>query len=143
MVVDDRPHVQEVALRRILKARRENQGSNSVRYFRVPSLNFSADDYIDIINRQSCEVTSPPLLEETLSRKPFNLSTIGEQRFEIQKFPCHTQAVERCVKLVTEVSRKYCDPETRDGVIRTTQRSRFQMPSFDNKGQFLSHSKTE
>ena len=46
-------------------SRRENQGSNSVRYFRVPSLNFSADDYIDIINWQSCEVTSPSLLEKT------------------------------------------------------------------------------
>ncbi|GBN46834.1 hypothetical protein AVEN_228689-1 [Araneus ventricosus] len=55
---------------------------------------------------------------------------------EIQKFPCHTQAVERCIKLVTEASNKACGHEARDGYIRATLKSRSIMPNFSKKSDF-------
>ncbi|GBN17975.1 hypothetical protein AVEN_161558-1 [Araneus ventricosus] len=55
---------------------------------------------------------------------------------EIQKFPCHTQAVERCIKLVTEASNKVCGHEARDGYIRATLKFRSVMPNFSKKSDF-------
>ncbi|GBL80259.1 hypothetical protein AVEN_92195-1 [Araneus ventricosus] len=55
---------------------------------------------------------------------------------EIQKFSCHTQVVERCVKLVTEASNKVCGHEDRDGYMRETLKSRSAMPNFSKKSDF-------
>ncbi|KAK4875539.1 hypothetical protein RN001_011961 [Aquatica leii] len=38
------------------------------------------------------------------------------EEIEILKFPCHTQAVERCIKLVTEASSLVCGAEARDEI---------------------------
>ena len=37
---------------------------------------------------------------------------------EISRLPCHTQAVERAIKLVTEASVKVSEKEERDGYIK-------------------------
>lgn len=55
---------------------------------------------------------------------------------DIFKLQCHTQAVERMVKLVTEVSIKVADELRRDGYIRAVLQSRSEMPKFDKKSQF-------
>lgn len=55
---------------------------------------------------------------------------------DIKKFPCHTQAVERCVKLVSEASVKVCGQESRDGYIKSTLLSRSIMPEFSKKSDF-------
>ena len=52
------------------------------------------------------------------------------------KFPCHTQAVERCVKVVTEASAAVCDEKSRDGFIRTRLASRELMPTLESKRDF-------
>ncbi|GBN03242.1 hypothetical protein AVEN_229021-1 [Araneus ventricosus] len=55
---------------------------------------------------------------------------------DIQKFPCHTQAVERCIKLVTEASNKVCGREARDGSIRATLKSTSVMLNISKKSDF-------
>ena len=55
---------------------------------------------------------------------------------DFEKFPCHTQAVERCVKLVTEASSKVCGHSARDGFIRATLLSRSAMPTFSHKSEY-------
>lgn len=52
------------------------------------------------------------------------------------EFPCHTQAVERCVKVVTEASTHVYGEKTRDGYIRAISNSRSVMSSFEHKAQF-------
>lgn len=63
MLSDELKHIQELAVRRILKAR-EQQESQNIRDFSVPKLNFKALDYIDLIERHSSDihVTAPPLV---------------------------------------------------------------------------------
>lgn len=56
---------------------------------------------------------------------------------DFEKYPCHTQAVERCVKLVTEASLALCGPEARDGFIRTRIKARQDIPVFDTKSQYF------
>ncbi|GBL92288.1 hypothetical protein AVEN_35838-1 [Araneus ventricosus] len=55
---------------------------------------------------------------------------------EIQKFSCHSQTVERCVKLVTEASNKVWGHEARDVYIRATLKFRSVMPNFFKKSDF-------
>ncbi|KAJ8896749.1 hypothetical protein PR048_002094 [Dryococelus australis] len=55
---------------------------------------------------------------------------------DIKKLPCHTQAVERCVKLVTEASTKVCGHEVRDGDIKSALLLRLVMPDLSQKSDF-------
>ena len=54
----------------------------------------------------------------------------------IFKLPCHTQSVERIVKIVTEVSVRVADEIRRDGYIRAILKSRSEMPKFVQKKDF-------
>ena len=56
---------------------------------------------------------------------------------ELPEFPCHTQNVERMVKIVTEVSLTACSEEARDGIIRTKLKSRKDIPRFETKKDFI------
>ena len=56
---------------------------------------------------------------------------------DIVKYPCNTQAVERCIKLVTEASAAVCGHDARDGFIRSRIASISALPTFENKRQFL------
>jgi len=57
-------------------------------------------------------------------------------QIDFPKYPCHTQAVERCVKLVTEASSAVCGASARDGFIRVRLESRGLMPSFNTKREY-------
>lgn len=139
MLTDERPHIKELALRRILKARRNKK--DGLRVFKVPKLNFDAEDYVDLINWNDCEITEPPLtmqissdqLESLIRKEDVLPITFG-------KFPCHTQAVERCVKLVTEAALKVCTEEARNGYILAKLDARRVLPSFENKSQYYASS---
>jgi len=51
--------------------------------------------------------------------------------------PCHNQAVQRHVKLVTEAASVVTRYENRDGMIRRNIQSRLLMSKFDSKQQFV------
>lgn len=57
-------------------------------------------------------------------------------RYELKDVLCHTQPVERGVKMVTEVSSLVADVEKRDGAIRSKILSRSNMSKFDTKKYF-------
>lgn len=106
-----------------------------------PKLNFKAQDYSEIINWMDCDLSSPPLLkdisdDEIKSHIQSDSVPNWDITFKTFAFPVHTQAVERCVKLVTEASGKVCGAESRDGFIRTTLLSRSTMPNFAHKSDF-------
>ena len=60
MVTDERQHVRELGLCRILKAR--SQRVAGIRQFSVPDLNYNSADYIDLIDWQNTDITEPPLM---------------------------------------------------------------------------------
>lgn len=55
---------------------------------------------------------------------------------EILKYPCYTQAVDRCIRTITEASALVSGIESRDGLIRTRFPSR-KNPKTETKQQFL------
>ena len=64
------------------------------------------------------------------------LSSATDDVVDIQPFPCHNQAVERLVKIVTESATKVYGHDRRDGYIRVLQERRKLMPQFDTKSEF-------
>lgn len=54
-----------------------------------------------------------------------------------ENFPCHTQTVERLVKVITDASSKVCGDIARDGYIRTKLEARKNLPYFDNKSHII------
>ena len=55
----------------------------------------------------------------------------------ILKHPCHSQAVKRCVKDVSEASSQVARFERRDGHMRQTLRSRKLLKRFEAKKDFI------
>lgn len=87
--------------------------------------------------------TDPPILRDVavtlddidfLSSKPILDHNFG---FFLIHMPLHTQAVERCVKLVTEASKRVCSEKYRDGLIVNTLASRNLMSKFESKKDFV------
>lgn len=134
MVADDISHIRVLGWRRILKARKsKNQGE--VRRFKVPPIKFNAQNYFDMIEWQD-DITEPPLTKDISETQLEELIKSQEAYQGLTDLPCHTQAVERLIKLVTEASEKVCGEERRDGYIRTTLASRKKMPAYENKAQY-------
>ena len=123
MICDERSHIRELGWRRVLKARSNNQ--EEIRTFKVPPIKYSSEDYIDLIDWGALETfTEPPLtkrLSESQLKSFINTNALWD---DIPKIPCHTQSVERHIKLVTQAGEKVCGPENKDGFIRATLASR-------------------
>lgn len=139
MIVDERKHIRELGFRRIIKARMLASKPDSIRSCQPPKINFQANDYTDIIDWNTVVLTPPPLLRRVSDDEVWAKITVGETAddWNFGKFPRHTQAVERCVKLVTESSQKVVGAKNQDGFIRSTL-ARALMPKFDSKCNFNS-----
>ena len=133
MMNDDSNDIRELAWRRIKKAKDSLKGK-SVRAFKIPKLDFDAECYTDMISWENVNITEPPLNRDITVEEIDGLIDSKEKK-EFPHLPCHTQAVERCVKLVTEASLG-CGQISRDGFIRSRIESRQKMPSSETKRQF-------
>ena len=79
--------------------------SKSVRIFKVPSmLNTKAKVYYKLIDLDGADVSEPPA---TLHLSTEQLQNMYTSKLELE-LPCHNQAVERHVKVVTEASMMVC-----------------------------------
>ena len=72
------------------------------------------DTLIDLTNIQS--ITKPPITMSIPLEELMN--------FSVPDFPCHNQAAESCIKLVTDASQKVVGKERRHGYIVNTMYSR-------------------
>lgn len=143
MIRDKNKNIRTLACQRILKARnnRDKNPLNTVRKFLVPKIKFGAKSYYDLIDWRTTKLTEPPL---TMKFSPQDLISIAENgensdlwQSENFSIPCHTQAVERCVKMVTECSATVTS-KRRDGIIRSKLKSRSAMPKFTTKSEYKS-----
>ncbi|GBM97262.1 hypothetical protein AVEN_75792-1 [Araneus ventricosus] len=81
---------------------------NCVHRFVIPAVNLPATDYVDLIDWQVCNVTPPLILRQISSHELLKMiqDDVPMDGWDFIKFPSHTQAVERIMKLVTADSRK-------------------------------------
>ena len=136
LITDSKSHIRELGFRRILKARGQPKKGHSIRQFKVPQINFQALDCTDLIdwNGNNIQRTKPPLVkhisDETLLSCIQSCAPLPDCTFDL---PCHSQTVERCVKMVTEASSSVFGRSSRDGYIRTTLLARQQLPLLETK----------
>ena len=139
MVNDENMIVCELGLRTVLRSRKLCEGPlTKIRGFKVPKISFDADIYYEMIDWQNVEVTPPPLLHDFTNDEIDKAIVEGNPLMLGIKLniPCHTQAVERMIKLVTVASIKLCGQTSRDGYIRAALQSRKVFPTFKTKNQF-------
>lgn len=141
MLNDDSEEIRLKAWHKIYAARQQ-EIENSLRKFRSPQLNFSCESYTQLIDYDNAQYFNPPILKDyeftedqivDLASKRILEHDFGEY---LKDMPCHTQAVERSVKLVTEASQRVCGHEARNGFIFNTLYSRRLMPKFESKQDF-------
>lgn len=119
MPTDDRKHIEELSFRRIKAARDYSQQKKqlqniNVRKFMVPVISFEAKDYVDLIDgNKRLEGDVKERLRHLIQSicwkiiEKFKNGTLGtgsEILSSLMKIPCHTQATERIVKLLTDAS---------------------------------------
>lgn len=104
-------------------------GDASVRIRRTPDINRDACRIGDLIS-WSDGVSEPPL---TCSLSTSEVKNFINAPMEVPNWPCHTQSIERVVKMVTEASARYYSQEKRDGGIRAQETSRRLMSKNDSK----------
>ena len=137
MIHDENITIRKLGWRKILKAReQENFPRNPVRVFELPKLIKNCESYYSMIEWPKY-YAEPPLTRSI----PLDIIRNGVETGSIEvqlptDIPCHTQSVERHIKLVSEVSRKVCGFEARDGMIRCTLESRKKMPVFNTTKDF-------
>lgn len=138
MLLDSKIEVRKLAYKRIMTARKSNKSSR-IREFKIPELRFeNVGHYYDIIDWSSSnnKISEPPLTMELTSEELLEIVKNPEKYGSSVNFPCHTQAVERTVKLVTEASSAVCGFQKRDAWIKTTINSRKNMPTFLTKSEY-------
>lgn len=140
MLADPDGEKRKMAAMRIKKCRSKQKYSKSVRVFHLPTLNFNADDYTDLISWDDNEITEPPVTKQ-ISDAELDLIIQGDDAplqnlNTLFSLPCHSQAVERIVKEVTIASREVYGHLSRDGFIRARLLHRQQMPQFELKSDF-------
>ena len=84
-----------------------------------------------MIDWQTIQVTEPPATKKISTEDITSLINTKELPKLIPDFPCHTQAVERLIKLVTEASTSVVGNEARDGYIRNRIQGRKKLPKFE------------
>lgn len=138
MISDPDADKRQLGWRRILKARTTLRRTNAVREFSVPlEIRLDAPSYVEVIDWSNCKLTEPPLtkhISTEVLRENIRSSAFANE--DLKDFPCHTQSVERMVKLVTEAASAVCGPEERHKFVFATLKSRKQMPKFDTKSSY-------
>ena len=105
-----------------------------VRPFRLPTINFAATHYTELLEWEKEPVTEPPLTTDLTDAE---LRGIISQPLHVAAFPVHTVAVERAVKVVTEAAGAVFGEERRHGFISSRLAHRQQLPSIGSKQSFV------
>lgn len=139
MMTDASHDVRMIALEKILAAREEAYNNIVPKINRkLPTINFAATQYHETIDWSTSPYTSPLVLKN-ISNQVLIIRLSSEEVFEdwdFCKYPCHTVAVERLVKLVTKASTQVCGQKNRNDFIEAILLSRKSLQHFDTKKEF-------
>lgn len=133
MMTDEDVEVRIKALNTILECRKSPK--EDLREFELPSINFAATSYPELIEWNN--ITEPPVIAHLTNEEIADL--IMTDFYTLKKllhYPCHTQAVERHIKLMTEACNSVVGPAARDARVKSVLISRAAMPSLVKKADW-------
>ena len=107
--------------------------SRFIRKFKVPKINIKAKVYHKMVNMTGTDISEPPLISRLTDD---DIPKIRDDKL-VLKHPCHTQAVERYIRVVSEASSQVVGFPRRDGLIRQKVKSRKLVKHFDVKEDFV------
>ena len=110
----------------------EGSKNMAIRHFEVTQINCKAQSYHNVANVDAEKIEEPPLLQSLFLIEIQNLRSAPLK----VSHPCHNQAVERHIKLVTEALSVTTGLVNCDGLIRKWIKSRHLMKRFDTKKNF-------
>ena len=132
MLIADNENLRSQAVDIIIKCRNSvsNNNGNALRTFIIPEINFQAIDLMSLINWENITVTEPPLTRDMSLESLYQCKNTP---INLPHYPCHTEAVERMVQLVTTSCKNCYGEENRHGWILNVLHSRLMRPSFESK----------
>ena len=137
MLVDSRLMIRHEAVKRILRARINNE--TGIREFNLSNYKFNldADDYY-MLTEYDEDTWLESVLTKHISTELLKSHTpSASPKFTFKQYPSHTQSVERVIRIVSQTAIMSCNPEMRDGRIRSTILARELMPKrYDSKKDF-------
>ena len=108
--------------------------STSIRKFVIPKFIFKANDYTELFDWKTAKFLEPPL---TMKLSVDEIRGFILTLLELLRYPCHTQAVERGIKVVSEAASAVIGEEARDGLIRQKLLSRMDSGQCHTKASFF------
>lgn len=137
MIFDANPTIRQMGYKKILKSRDESdQEFGVVREYLIPRILYDCENYYELID-WDLGFTEPPF---TLSKSYDEIRMLyecsGIITDNITEIPCHTQATERHIKAVTQVSTSVASQERREGMVLSAIASRQKRQKFDSKQDF-------
>ncbi|GBN06576.1 hypothetical protein AVEN_62671-1 [Araneus ventricosus] len=135
MLTDNRENIRSLALRKLICARNESRGSSEVRIFQVPKIDFKATDHFALFNWKRVGCSEPPLLMNVPFKEIVAMVKVRKKE-EWSKYPCHTEAVERCIRLMSEASESVYGEEKRHGFILNRKQSRSLIKQYNTKKDY-------
>ena len=105
-----------------------------MRKFEIPQLNWEATDWHLIIDWSKVKLHETRNLQR-LTEEDLCAALISPVKYP--DFPCHSQSVERCVKLVSEVTKKIFGEENQKASILSIQSCRKSRPAFNSKKEYV------
>ena len=106
---------------------------------KIPKINWKASTWSSKVDlTQTSSNLEPPLVSS------FNYHDIEDfckygTTYKLDDLPCHSQGLERAVKLVSETCRMVYREKNRHNVILTVLKSRNLRPSFDSIGSYFNN----
>lgn len=104
-----------------------------IRKFVIPPLQWTAEVWWEMIDWTEIKLYEPEILRRIDLEQ---LEMAISQPLSFPNFPCHSQSVERTVKLVTEAASQVCGQENRHSRIISVLASRKARKSFESKKQY-------
>ena len=142
MIEDNNVAIRELGFLRVLKARQESENPQDIHQSfgnlkhqkSISRLKTTLSFFTGkvIINELSLQSQWP--FQKKSCLRALNKKKLDEKLFD---FPCHTQAVKRCINLVTEISLKAFGKDSRDGFIRAIIESRQKTPQLESKKDLI------
>ena len=111
----------------------KNKHLKGIRKHVIPNLNWNAKNWWDMIDWRKIKIVEPKIIQQLSTEE---LEDIIHTPKLFPHFPCHTQSVERAVKLVTEAAAKVEGEDRRHGEILATVESRKSRKNLNSKKKY-------
>ena len=136
---EDDESIRKQAVDGIIEIRKNKEHScvertdSGLRLFKVPKLNWGAENYTQIIDWDLKDFCEPPI---TMKFSDDEIRRFYSVPMVIQNYPSQSQSVERAVKMVSDACKSAYGYEERHQLVLSTQAARKERQSYRTKEKF-------